>query len=307
MRRIVVSLFALALAAALSLFVLGAILCAPALAPMGPAPDDIPAESVTLQTSVGQPVVGWLVRNSNGAGVVLLLHGVRANRTSMLSRARFLYRLGYSVLMIDLPGHGESTARHITFGYEESRGVVAALDYLGSEFPGERIGVIGVSLGAAAIVLADLSRPPDAVILESMYPTIEEATTNRVTMRLGSWARLLVPTLLWQLPLQTGVSANQLQPIAKIVDLGSPVLIVSGSADRHTTLAETRRLFEAAREPKEEWIVPGARHVDLHAFDTQAYESCIASFFGKWLRGDGLKLRVDRIKDERHDVQLSPE
>jgi uncharacterized protein len=307
MRRTIVSLFVLAVAGALSLFVLGAILCSPALAPAGPPPTDIPVEAIKLLTPDGQPVAGWLVRASNGSGVVLLLHGVRANRSSMLGRARFLHRLGYSVLMIDLPGHGESTARHITFGYEESRGVTAALTYLGSEFPGERIGVIGVSLGAAAIVLANLSRPPNAVILESMYPTIEEATTNRLTMRLGSWARLLVPTLLWQLPLQTGVSADQLQPIEKIAGLGSPVLIVSGSADRHTTLAETRRLFEAAREPKEEWIVPGARHVDLHAFDTPAYESRIASFFDKWLRGDGLKLRVDRIRDERHDVQLSPE
>jgi len=52
---------------------------------------------------------------------VLLLHGVRADRREMLGRARFLNRLGYGILLIDLPAHGESPDDHITFGAREAR------------------------------------------------------------------------------------------------------------------------------------------------------------------------------------------
>jgi alpha/beta superfamily hydrolase len=49
------------------------------------------------------------------------MHGVRANRLSMVERARFLSYAGYSVLLFDFQGHGESTGQHITFGYLESK------------------------------------------------------------------------------------------------------------------------------------------------------------------------------------------
>jgi len=42
------------------------------------------------------------------------------------------------------------------------------------------VGVIGVSLGAASLVLAKPDPAPSAVVLESMYPTIEEAVSNRL-------------------------------------------------------------------------------------------------------------------------------
>jgi pimeloyl-ACP methyl ester carboxylesterase len=90
----------------------------------------------------------------------------------MLSRAEFLQRSGYSVLLIDFQAHGESTGQHSTFGDLESRDVVAALELLRLELPGERLGVIGVSLGAAAFVLAEGRPKVDAAVLESMYPTI---------------------------------------------------------------------------------------------------------------------------------------
>ncbi len=52
------------------------------------------------------------VSGQKGKGAVLLLHGVRADRREMLNRARFLKEEGYSVLLIDLPSHGESDGAH---------------------------------------------------------------------------------------------------------------------------------------------------------------------------------------------------
>ena len=123
------------------------------------------------------PVAGWFLEG-RGNSIVLLLHGIRSDRRQMLARARFLNQAGHAVLLIDLPGHGASPAPAITFGLNESEAVRSSLAWLRRRQPQARVGVIGVSLGAASLVLCRACPRPDAVVLESMYPTIEEAVAG---------------------------------------------------------------------------------------------------------------------------------
>lgn len=261
-----------------SIFFVGEILTDPAATTVGAPPIDLRAEAVAFPTVSGGAVKGWVTHGTPGKGALLLLHGVRSDRRQMVARARFLGKTGYSVMLIDLPAHGESTGSRITFGWTEAEAVRAALAQLAEIFPGEKIGVIGVSLGAAAMVLAKPARVPQAVVLESMYPTITEAVNNRLAQRLGPSGKVLAPLLLWQLPLRLGISSEQLSPITELPTLSAPVLIVAGTDDEHTTVAETRRLFAAAKAPKDLWLVGGAKHVDLHAYAGRVYEERIRSF-----------------------------
>ena len=279
------SVLALAfLAMALLFFGAGEVLSQPALRCVGAPPQGMSLQTVTIVTTHGGVVSGWMAPGEKGMGAVLLLHGVRSDRTQMLARARFLQRQGYAVLLIDLPAHGESVAAHITYGVNESQGVGVALDFLARSFPNERIGMIGVSLGAASAVLSSPVKPPDAMVLESMFPTIDEAVSNRLRHYLGPAGGWLTPLLLWQMPLRLGISTQQLRPIDALAAMRTPVLIASGDMDRSTTLAETHRLYAAAREPKELWIVQGAGHVDLEAFDPATYEKTISTFLANHLR-----------------------
>lgn len=271
-------------AAVAALGLAGEQLSRPALRAIGTAPAGVVAETVALKAASGQTVAGWWIPGQPGAGAVLLLHGVRGDRREMLGRAEFLSRLGYALLLIDLPAHGESVAEHITYGVNEAEGVRVALALLAQRLPGERIGVIGVSLGAASLVLSRPQPAPAAVVLESMYPTIDEAVADRLRLHLGSAAELLAPLLLWQLPLRLGVSPQQLRPIEALPALRSALLIAAGSLDQHTTLAETRRLYAAAQAPKSLWVVDGAAHVNLHDFDRAAYEARVSAFLARHLR-----------------------
>jgi len=273
-------------AATLLVFAAGELLSHPALHSVGQPPALLKGAQTLNLASAGQsPLGAWLVPGQTGQGVVLLLHGVRADRLAMVERAKFLNQSGYTVLLMDLPAHGESPAEHITFGQQEALGVRTALSFLSQHFPHERLGVIGVSLGAASLVLAHPDPAPDALVLESMFPSIHEAVTDRVTARLGAWSAPLASLLLWQLPVRLGVYPDQLRPIDDIKSLHAPILISSGSADLHTTEAETRRIFAAAPGPKQLWIVDGAAHVDLHEFDPSAYESRVGAFLAQHLRG----------------------
>lgn len=285
MRKVFVTCLFAVVAFALAVVGVGELLSRPATREIGPAPADFSAVVVHIPVVGTGGLAGWWARGEPGKGVVLLLHGVRANRTQMLQRARFLKRNGYGTLLIDLPAHGESPGERITFGAREAAGVVAALGFLRQEALNERIGVIGVSLGAASVVLAAPLPPPDAVVLESMYPTIDEAVSNRLTARLGAWGRYLAQPLLWQLPMRAGISTGDLRPIDGLPRLRAPVLIASGADDQHTPWVETVRLFDAANEPKQLWRVDGAAHVDLHAFAPQDYERHVLHFLARHLRG----------------------
>jgi len=265
----------------------GRVLSAPANIFIGPPPRDFLAQSVILEGPKGETISGWFARGKPELGAVLLLHGVRSNRYQMLDRAKSLNGAGYSVLLIDLPAHGESNGARITFGYREAEGVRASLRFLNQTVPGEKTAVIGVSLGAASFLLADVVPAPSAVVLESMYPTISEALANRLRMRVGQIGAAFTPLLLTQLPIQLGINADELRPIDHLSSLHAPVLIASGTEDRHTTMTETKRIFETARLPKELWLVDGAAHVDLYHFNSKAYELRVFSFLAKYLRNTG--------------------
>ncbi len=258
----------------------------PARAVVGAPPSALDASVVQIQSGSGSMLRAWFARGQPGSGAVLLLHGIGANRTSMLGRARFLHAAGYTVLAPDLQAHGESDGKHITFGARESLDAEAAIRFLRATVPGEHIGVIGISLGGAAALLGPEPLAADALVLESVYPTIEDAVTDRLRVWLGPLGFLghtLAPPVIEMIGREIGVRARQLRPIEHIQQTTSPLLFLTGSADRYTPLAEARALFQRAKAQKQFWIVEGAGHEDLHAFAPAAYEDLVQGFFATWL------------------------
>ncbi len=262
----------------------GHVLTRPVRTDTGMPPTALAASRLAFPSASGALISAWFIQGEPRAGAVLLLHGVRSDKRSMLGRARFLKALGFSVLLIDLQAHGGSTGERITFGLREARDVEAALRRLAQLAPGERIGVMGTSLGAAAAVFAESRSRYSAMVLESLYPTIEEAVEDRLRLHLGSLGPLLAPLLLMQFEPRLGVRPDQLRPIERIGEITVPILLVHGGEDRHTTLSEVRRLYDAAREPKTLYVVEGAAHVDLHAHATAQYEARVGAFLLSHLR-----------------------
>jgi len=284
MKRLLLALLVPALGVVALSLIAGELLTRPARARIGPPPDGLAAQSVRIPYGEGQQVSGWFLPGRTGEGAVLILHGVRSNRLQMLERARWLQREGIACLLIDLPSHGESSGDRITFGRHEAVGAQAALGWLRTQLPGEHIGAIGVSLGGASLLFAQRQPELNALVLESVYPTIVDAVQDRLTTRLGPAGAWLAPLLLVQLPLRLDIGTDQLRPIDAIAGVYAPLLIASGTEDRSTHWAETEQLYAAAHEPKALWPVPGAGHVDLHAFGTAAYEARLLPWLQSHLR-----------------------
>ncbi len=284
LRRLIVACVVLALLALAGQLWLGHDLSRPRPARLGAAPADLGATAVVFPSASGSAIHGWLSADSPRS--VLLLPGVRANRLSMLDRARLFRDHGYSVLLVDFQATGESPGDAITFGWRERLDVLAAVAFLRKSIPGTTVGVLGTSLGGAAALLATPPLDVDALVVEAVYPTIDQAVANRLQIRLGKAGRLLARPLLWQLRFRLGVRPEELQPVDHVSAVTCPILVIGGSADRHTTASETLSLFAAARDPKELWLVPAAAHVDFYRFAPEEYERRVLPFFYSTLRNE---------------------
>ncbi len=273
-----------------SILAAGVLLSQPRQVAIGPPPGDLGAKTVRFPSTSGATLHGWLVRGRSGRGFVVLMHGVRANRLAMERRALVLRQHEFGVLLFDFQAHGESRGKHITFGRLEGLDAAAAVAYARQQVPHERIGVIGVSLGGAAALLGPKPLDVDGLILESVYPDINCAIRDRIRLHLGhvagdAAASVTVPILDFFMPFVLGVGAGELQPIDGIGRITAPLLLISGTSDAHTTIAEADALFAQAPEPKQFWAVEGAAHVDIERFDTAAYWSHVMPFLTAHLQG----------------------
>ncbi|HUG24197.1 alpha/beta fold hydrolase [Piscinibacter sp.] len=76
---------------------------------------------------------------------------------------------GFSVLTIDLRGHGTSSPARLTYGARERHDVLGAVDWLRAQGH-SRIGLLGASMGAATALMAAAHEPAiSALVVDSPF------------------------------------------------------------------------------------------------------------------------------------------
>jgi fermentation-respiration switch protein FrsA (DUF1100 family) len=222
---------------------------------------------------------GWYSPPRAGFATVVLLHGYRGDRIIMLPRALWLHSLGFGVLLYDARGCGESEGQLRSVGYYETADLMGALAFLKAKGNGP-LEAIGVSQGGATILLASEHLPTAVrgVVCESVYDELSLAVDRRYRSRFGipGWlgGALMVPIAEHRL----GLKLADVRPVEHVGQLACPLLMLAGDRDDRTWPQDTRRLYAAAREPKQLWLVPGATHEDLFAFAGQAYKDRVLAF-----------------------------
>lgn len=249
-----------------------------------PVPNDLPVEIVDFRDEAGTQLKGWLIQGEEGKGIVLILHGHGGHKSMSLGRVRFLKDAGYSVFVFDFQGHGESEAKYVTVGYEEARNVRAALNLIRKRFPGEKVAVIGPSLGGAALLVKGQVVQADAFVLEGVYTSLARTGENRLAHLVGgSAAKWLMPLLIKQTAFRLGFDADFLEPLSTISELKGPVFIIGGGADPFVLPEDTQALYERAGEPKELWMIEGAGHYDFYLYSPEEYKKRVLDFLGRHL------------------------
>lgn len=234
----------------------------------------LPVEVVQVAAADGVVGHGWLVVPAGAKECVVLAAGIGGHRRAMLDRAAFWLRRGTAALLVDLRGTGESAAPRLSMGFHEALDLAAWHAWAKSR-GFARVGVHGVSLGAAAAVYsAGRAPPPDwaFAVLEACYVDIRSALYARLP-----W---LPPVALWPMVLAAewllAVDADELAPERAIRQLRAPTLLVCGDRDGKVGDAAVVRLRAASGAAVvHEHVVPGAGHVDLWPRDADGIGAAI--------------------------------
>ena len=236
-------------------------------------------EQVTFPATDGVDLKGWFLPQSSSTSAVVLLHGVRANRDAMLSRARWLRDLGYNVLLYDARGCGESAPEELSFGCHEARDLVGAVRWLQTHGM-TTVACIGCSQGAATVLLASGELPScvHAVVAEASYATLRDTVDdhfrNHTGLPAGYFGALAVPIAEWKL----GLNMDDVSPLREIAKLRAPVLLIGGMADVLAPAAGIQKLYAAAPGEKTLWLIPGAGHIDYFLFAGDQYKQRVRDF-----------------------------
>ncbi len=234
-------------------------------------------------------IAGWYLPRADATRAVVLVHGKDSSRAAefggrFVELAAGLQARGFAVLMIDMRGHGASGDARFSFGLEERRDIIGAVDWLRAQgFAPGSVGVLGVSMGAAAGIGAAAEEPAiGALVADCSYAEIEPLIRRHWTSASGLPDAFLPATLLMG-RLILGHDLTQARPAEEIDDVAPrPVLIIHGAADAFTPVEHGRQLA-AANPAAEYWEVPGAAHARSYAADPQAYLERVAGFFERSL------------------------
>lgn len=248
-------------------------------------------ENVAFVTKDGLTLAGWLMkpdRTGKGTPAIIICHGLGANKSDFTDLAVFLARRGYLVLTFDFRAHGDSEGSRTSLGYHEQKDVSAALRYLSSqpEVDQDRIGIFGFSLGGSTAILAAAeTRKFRAVAADSAFTSLRDQARQAITgfYHLPAFPFVDLSVLGYELYFQTRVRG--IAPESVIGTLApAPVLIIAGEGDDMIPAENGRRLYQAAQEPKELWIIPVGGHGGTVAAAGSEYNKRVGDFFDKHLK-----------------------
>lgn len=203
---------------------------------------------VWIPTADGSKLHGWFVKATQQPATATLLycHGNGGNLTHVGWYAEALATKGFDVLVFDYRGYGRS-AGALTDEAGIYADAEAAYEYLRREHgvAPERLALYGLSLGTTAAIDLAARKPCAALVVESGLSSASEMAAAALPW-LPSWLHWL--------------GKNRFESAQKIAKARCPVLITHGTRDEVIPVAQGRKLFAAAPQPKQLEIIEGGTH-----------------------------------------------
>lgn len=217
-------------------------------------------EDVWLRTDDGVRIHGWFLPHAEPRGTLLFFHGNAGNISHRLESMELFHQLGLNTLIVDYHGYGNSEGspgeaetyldadaawRHLT----EARGI-----------PAGRIVLFGRSLGAGVAAWLAARAEPAGLILESAFASVPDM------------AATVYPIFPVRLLARIRYDAE-----AALGKVRAPVLVIHSAGDEIVPIAQGRRLFAAAGEPKRFLEIRGG-HNDGFLVSRDAYVAGLHEF-----------------------------
>ncbi len=192
---------------------------------------------------------------------VLIFHGVMETISEWVLAQKFLYDHCVSSIVFDYSGHGDSS-RPGTIGHLNGDAVRAYSTFV-SQFPGERLCVLGHSMGNGVMLesMSHFTPPPACVVVGNAFSSLRDAGRKRGTSLF----------LLYAIP-------DAWDNVENVKYLRSPLLVIYSDADKVNPAAMGHQIFEAAPEPKQLAVLHGFSHNALYQAPTDEWWTPVLRF-----------------------------
>ena len=250
--------------------------------PIQGSPGDVGLEyeDVGFKSEDGVPLRAWWIENGDAERVAVLVHGFGGNRSDehILQTAPIYASRDYSVLILDLRGHGDSGGQRRTLGYKEVQDVRTAVSWLQDRgYKPEDVLLHGWSMGGATVVRAAPSADVGAVIEEAGYADLP-LLLNRELPESSGLPAFFNPGILLSAKLFLNFDPWDVVPKNEAKQLrrkNIPVFIIHSTTDK-TVAFEHPRLFRDANSEAEFWRLENYDHVE--AYTHPDYEKRLNNF-----------------------------
>ena len=209
---------------------------------VNPSGMHLPWDDTYFKTSDGVTLNGWFFKNPKAGATLFFAHGNAGNMSDRLFKIKFFHDLGLNVFIFDYRGYGKSEGKPTEAGiYLDGQ---AAFDYLRTrgDVDMQKIILYGASLGGAVVI--DLATHREAALL-----VVESSFTNANDM-----AHILYPFV------PSFFLSLKFDSLDKVKTLKVQKLFIHSPQDQVVPYWVGRKLFEAAREPKEFLEIQGGHN-----------------------------------------------
>lgn len=248
----------------------------------------IPYRNVKFLASDGVELAGWFLPRKNSRRLVLLLCGRDGRKHRLIGISGGLWRAGFSVFLFDYRGRGESERSRVSVGHYEGRDARAALRkarHLARQVAPKgaplSIGLLGYSMGGSlALQLAAEKQDLQAVAADCPFSSLPAIIKERQRRNhfYPYWIALWLTTLIirWRF----GYSIDHIDALSAVGKIAPrPLMLIHAMKDQAVSAAHSRRLYEAAAEPRYLLLEEGAGHCGSYFRDRQRYIDTMVDFF----------------------------
>ncbi len=203
-------------------------------------------DEVMFSTSDGITISAWYIPVQSGVqerGTVLFCHGNAGNISHRIDSIRIFHELGFSVLIFDYRGYGNSGGKPSEDGtYLDAE---AAWEYLTmtKKISPDKIILFGRSLGSAVAAETALRKKAGVLVIESGFTSLSD---------LGSFIYPYLPVRL--------IAKYKYSTIDKISGINIPKLFIHSPDDQIVPFKQGRELYEKAAGPKEFLEIKGGHN-----------------------------------------------
>jgi uncharacterized protein len=206
-------------------------------------------DELRLTTTDGETLVAWYFPPTNGRPLILYFHGNGGALIDRVPRFRMLTARGYGLLAVSYRGYGGSTGSPTQSGLMQD-GEAAYREACARGYDGNRIVLMGASLGTGVAIALAATHDAAALVLEAPYLSALDIASAHYPFFPLRWLML-----------------DQFRSDRAIRCVHVSVLMVHGEEDDVIPISSAKRLFALANEPKTFMSAPGGGHIVLDQAD----------------------------------------